>query len=388
MAKLANTAGQCLNNGQLLRHIGASDSAERIRLCLENDDGSILERVIETASDTEDSSPGVVSMFAETENPPPLYLKHPRDNYWFEHLPDQSAMYLQINLLYHNDSEPFEDFCRRMFDVFDKEGTDKLIIDLRRCPGGDHIELPLLKGILARPYIDRDDRLFLIIGRRTGSASQHLTSELESYTNATLIGEPTASKPNQYGAMQHFSLPFSKLEIACALKFFQDAKPADYSISSAPDIFVRRTSTDYIEKRDPVMEVIGDYDRYDRLRSEFKTRLSTAYLESGMAAFKEAFSGVEAEYTQLGFNMEVLLYDDLDSWMAEIEKSMDDYVEYLKFIHSRLPDSIPVSYDLAYWMNDRGDRVEAKRLYRKCLELNPEHHHARWRLGLIGMEER
>jgi hypothetical protein len=39
-------------------------------------------------------------------------------------------------------------------------------------------------------------------------------------------------------------------------------------------------------------------------------------------------------------------------------------------------------------MNERGDREEAKRLYGRCLELNPEHHHARWRLGLIELEER
>jgi tetratricopeptide (TPR) repeat protein len=385
---LASIPRWCLDDGQLLRHIGASDSAERITLGLEKDDGSTFEYALEMQADSEDSPPGVVSMLAEAENPTPLYLTHPRDNYWFEHLPDQNALYLQINLLYNNDAEPFADFCRRMFDAFDTAGAQKLIIDVRRCPGGDNIDMPLLKGILARPHIDRSDRLFLIIGRRTGSAAQHLTSEIESYTNATLIGEPTASKPNQYGNMQNFRLPHSQLEISCALDFFQDAKPADYSVFSAPDIFVRRTATDFRENRDPVMEVIVDYDSYEQARSEFKARISTAYSEGGMAGLKKAYGAVRADYAQMGFNMEVLLYDDLDSWMAENKKSLDDYVEYLKFIRSELPDSLPVSYDLAYWMNERGNTQEAKRLYRKCLDLNPEHHHARWRLGLIELEEK
>lgn len=385
---LANIPRGCLDDGQLLRHIGASDSAERIVLGLENDDGSTFEYVLEMEPDPGDSPPGVVSMLAETENPTPLYLTHPRDNYWFEHLPDQNALYVQINLLYDNDAEPFGDFCRRMFNAFDKAGAQKLIIDVRRCPGGDNIDLPLLKGILARPHIDRSDRLFLIIGRRTGSASQHLTSEIESYTNATLIGESTASKPNQYGNMQNFRLPHSNLEISCALDFFQDAKPADYSMFSAPDIFVRRTATDFKENRDPVMELIDDYDSYGRLRSEFKTRITSAYSEGGIVGFKEAYGALKADYLRMGFNMEVLLYDDLDAWMAENKKSIDDYAEYLKHIQSELPDSMPVSYDLAYWMNERGDKHEAKRLYRKCLELNPEHHHARWRLGLIELEEK
>ncbi len=187
--------------------------------------------------------------------------------------------------------------------------------------------------------------------------------------------------------MQNFNLPYSNLEISCALKYFQDTKPADYSTFSAPDIFVRKTSADFLENRDPVMECIADYGTYDRLRSEFKTRMSTAYSERGITGFKEAFDEVKAKYAQLGFNMEGLLYDDLDLWMAENKKSMDDYVEYLKFIHGELANSIPISYDLAYWMNGRGDGEEAKRLYRKCLELNPEHHHASWRLGLIELEE-
>lgn len=388
MTALGSVPRWCLDDGQLLRHIGASDSAERITLSLENDDGDLFEHVIEMEPDSGDSPPGVVSMLAGTENPTPLYLTHPRDNYWFEHLAEQNALYLQINLLSNKESEPFADFCRRMFDAFDTAGAQKLIIDVRRCPGGDNIDLPLLKGVLARPHIDRSDRLFLIIGRRTGSAAQHLTSEIESYTNATLIGEPTGSKPNQYGNMQHFRLPHSNLEISCALDYFQDAKPADYSMFSAPDIFARRTATDYRENRDPVMELIADYDSYDRLRSEFKTRMSTAYSEGGIAGFKEAYGAVKADYVQMGFNLEVLLYHDLDSWMGENKKVISDYVEYLKFIHGELPGSIPVSYDLAYWMNERGDTQEAKRLYRKCLELNPEHHHAKWRLGLIELEEK
>lgn len=388
MTALANIPRLCLNDAQLLRYIGASNSVERITLSLEDDDGGIIESVIEIDTDSEGSSANVVYMSAKSENAQPLYMAHPRENYWFEHLPEQNAMYLQINFLNNKASEPFSDFCGRMFDVFDKEDAQKLIMDVRRCPGGDHIELPLLKGILARPHIDRSDRLFLIIGRRTGSASQHLTSELESHTNVTLIGEPTASKPNQYGNMENFRLPYSKLEISCALDYFQDANPADASIWSAPVLFVRRTSNDFRENRDPVMECIAEYGSYDRLRSEFKTRMSNAYSEGGIAGFKETFSALKTKYAQLGFNMEVLLYDDLDLWMAENKRSIEDYVEYLEFIQNALRDSIPVAYDLAYWMKERGDTEEAKKLYRRCLELNPEHHHARWRLGLIELEER
>jgi hypothetical protein len=384
---LANLPRFFLNDGQLLRYIGANDSPDRMTLTLENDDNSLFDYEIKTDPNYGTAGVSWLSMVSSTGEPP-LYKKHRDKNYWFEYLPEHQAVYLHINLMNDSDTDPFPAFCSRLFDTLDAKQAKKLIIDVRGCPGGDHIELPLLKGILARPYIDRTDRLFLIIGRITGSASQHLASELERYTNATLFGEATASKPNQYGAIQRFTLPYSKLEISCALKYFQDTEPDDYSMTTMPDIYVRRSSSDARENRDPIMERIFTYDSYKNMKADFKERLSQAYMESGLAGFKQAYDSVKAIYVEHGFNMETLLFEDLDAWMGSNRKSDEDYVEYLKFIHHELPSSIDVCYDLAYWMNERGNREEAMRLWERCLTLNPEHHKARWRLGLMKLEEK
>ncbi len=69
------------------------------------------------------------------------------------------------------------------------------------------------------------------------------------------------------------------------------------------------------------------------------------------------------------------------------QKSKNDYIEFLKFIYNELPNSIPITYDLAYWMNKPGNKEEAKKLYQKYIQLNPEHHHAKMRLDLIELEE-
>jgi len=384
---LAITPRFYLNDGQLLRYIGACDSPNRMTLTLENDDGTTFTHEINT-----DPAYGVAAInwksMVTAGDEPPLYKRHSDRNYWFEYLPERRAVYLQINMMNHADSDPFPDFCGRLFDTLDENEAEKLIIDVRGCPGGDHIELPLLKGILARPHIDRSDRLFLIIGRITGSASQHLASELEHYTNVTLFGEATASKPNQYGSMQRFTLPHCKLEMVCALKYFQDTEPDDYATASVPDIFVPRSSRDALENRDPVLERIFDYDSYKHLRGDFKETLSGAYTEGGLDGFKKAYSSIKATYVEHGFNMEMLLFDDLDVWMAANKRSEDDYVEYLEFVHGELPNSSAVCYDLAYWMNERGEKEEAKKLWQRCLALNPEHHKAKWRLGLMRLEEK
>jgi TPR repeat protein len=376
-----------LNDGQLLRYVGASDSPDSITLGLEKNDGGVFDFVVRADPDYGTAAIRWLTMAAASGNPPPLYKTHSSENYWFEYLPEQRAVYLQINLMNDMDSEPFADFCQRALDTLDQRQAAKLIIDVRGCPGGDHIEMPLLKGILARPQIDQSDRLFLIIGRMTGSASEHLTAEFDRYTNATLFGEGTGSKPNQYGAMQQFTLPHSQLQVSCALKYFQDAEPSDYSVSSLPDIFVPKLSSDSRLNRDAVLERIFDYDSFKQLRPQFQTLLSEAYLSGGLGAFQKAYDSVKSMYVDYGFNMENLLYRDLDVWMSQNKRSEEDYVEYLTFIHQELPNSIAVCYDLAYWMNDRGNKDEARRLWEQCLAMNPEHHHAKWRLGLMKLDE-
>jgi tetratricopeptide (TPR) repeat protein len=188
--------------------------------------------------------------------------------------------------------------------------------------------------------------------------------------------------------MQRFTLPHSKLEIVCALKYFQDAEPTDYSVAGTPDIYVPRNSSDARENRDPVMERIFTYDSYKHLKGDFKERLSQAYMESGIDGFKRAYDSVKATCVEHGLNMETFLYKDLDAWMGRNRRSDEDYVEYLKFIHHELPNSMDVCYDLAYRMNERGDREEARRLWEQCLSLNPEHHKAKWRLGLMRLEDK
>jgi len=384
---LANMPRFFPSNGQLLRYIGASDSPDSITLTLESDTGGIFDYKISTDPNFGTAALRLNSMVKAEVSPQPLYRKRRAERYWFEYLPEQRAVYLQINLMNDIDSDPFPAFCRRLFDTLDTNEAERLIIDVRGCPGGDHIELPLLKGILARPHLDQADRLFLVIGRRTGSASQHLTSEFEHYTNATLFGEATGSKPNQYGDMQQFTLPHSKLEIACAQKYFQDAEPSDYSMASTPDIYVSNRSSDFRENRDPVMDRIFAYDSYKHLKPAFRELMSKAYMDGGLEGFRRAYDSVKTTYVEHGFNMEKLLFRELDAWMGNNRRSDEDYVEYLKFVHNELPNSIAVCYDLAWWMNERGSKEEARRLWEKCLVLNPEHYHARWRLGLMKLEE-
>ncbi len=373
-----------IHDGPLLQYIGASPLLDKVSLLLADDDGREFEYLIET--DVRISDP--VFMNEGSPNPVPLYLRQPYNLYWFEYLPDQKALYIQINAFVHKKNEPFDKFCQHLFETFDEQKAERLIVDIRQNTGGNHIELPMLKGILNRPNLDRPDRLFIIIGRTTVSAAQHFTSELVWYTNATFFGEPTCSKPNQYGAIRRFLLPHSQLQIGCAIDYYQDAQPFDFSMETEPNFFVSLFSVDFKENRDPVLERIFNYDSYKNLRPEFTSKMAEAYQSGGLEGFKKAYELIKPDYRKYGFNMKNLLYDDFDNWMASHKKSDEDYIGYLRFIHGELPKSINVCYDLASWLERTGHQEEAKKYYRKCLELNPEHSYARMRLNLMDLEEK
>jgi hypothetical protein len=371
-----------MNDGPLLHYIGASPSPDEVQLLLADDQGREFAYVIQT--DVGMSSP--VGMNGDSRNPVPLYLKKTGDPYWYESLPDQKAVYLQINAFVHKKNEPFDEFCRRLFDAFDGQKAEKLIIDIRQNAGGNHIELPLLKGILNRPELDHPDRLFVIIGRTTVSAAQHFASEIVRYTNATFFGEPTCSRPNQYGAIRRFNLPHSQLQIGCAVDYYQDAQPYDFSTETEPHFFVGLTSADFRENRDPVLERIFLYDTYKTMRSELLPQLAEAYRSDGMKGLIDSYRRLKPDYVKRGFNMKNLLYDDFDGWMAKNKKTDDDYLAFLAFLHGELPRSIEVCYDLAVWLERSGQREEARRYYEQCLQRNPEHSYARMRLDLMDLE--
>jgi hypothetical protein len=137
---LANMPRFFLNDGQLLRYIGASDSPNSMTLTLENDDNSMFDYEIKTDPNYGTADVSWLSMVRSSDEPP-LYKRHRNKNYWFEYLPEQRAVYLQINLMNDIDTDPFPTFCGRLFDTLDAKKAEKLILDVRGCPGGDHIEL-------------------------------------------------------------------------------------------------------------------------------------------------------------------------------------------------------------------------------------------------------
>ena len=390
-----------LGFAEMLKKIAAVEDVKNISLSLRNKKNKLLKIEIDTVPFTDmarylgswypQACPELVTMNEGAKNPLPLWLKNNEKNFWFEYIPEEKMMFLQINSLlspHGGGKGSFTEFCTQFFEAFDQSKPEKLVIDIRANNGGNHVELPLLKGILARPTIDRHDKLFLITGRVTYSAAVHFTTIFKKYTNVTVIGEPTAGRPNHYGAIRPFKLPnHPQITIGCSVDYYQDSEPFDFNTTHVPDIMTAITSADYRDNIDPALNKIKDYDRILNLVRTVALEMEKEYAANGCEGMKKSYLSRKQELMIRGYNLEKFFSDFIDDWFFANKKSMADYTDLLSFACAECPESIELCYALAARLEADGRFAEAVKYYNHCLKLNPACHYAKMKLGLRQLQE-
>jgi hypothetical protein len=386
-----------LGFAEMLKYIGATEAVDKIDLTLqtaENKEKGVGVRTVSFISMARhlggwypQAANGLSTMNETAEAPLPLWLKNREKSFWFEYVPQDKMMYLQINSLNiprGNEPGSFGSLCEDFFKAFDEHAPEKLVIDVRANNGGNHVELPLLKGILARPFIDRPDRLFLITGIVTYSAAVHFTTVFRKFTRATVIGEPTAGRPNHYGAIRRIKLPnHPQVVIGCSIDYYQDSEPFDFNTAHVPDILAEMTAADYRNNVDPCLERVRDYGRIAARVPILEEELKNAYTAGGLEAMKLAYGRKKGELKQTGYSPEKFFLEFRTNWFINNKKSASDELDYLAFSFAECPESIDLGYLLAVRLEAEGRLEDAKTHYRRCLRLNPECHYAAMKLGLL-----
>lgn len=189
--------------------------------------------------------------------PQPLFLSKMDDPYWFKLLPEYSTIYIQFNVVTQKEEKSIEDFNMEIRTQIDQNKTGNLILDLRHNHGGDGSLLPpMLKTIMNFEFKNPNGKIFVIMGRGTFSAGQNLLTDITSFTNAILVGEPSGSKPNHIGDAGWFQLPYSGLKGIVSTQFHQTSTAEDFRNWIAPHIPVTLSSTDYFEGNDRALDTI------------------------------------------------------------------------------------------------------------------------------------
>jgi hypothetical protein len=187
---------------------------------------------------------------------PPLYLRQRDQPFWFASLDSVGVFWIQFNAVQDSPTDSLGALARRALAAAEQSRATRLVVDIRRNNGGDNTLLrPLVVGLI-RSRFNAPRHLYVVIGRLTFSAAMNFATQIERYTEARFVGEPTAAPPNHFGETRRLVLPNSGITVLYSTLFWQDADPRDQRPWIAPAIEVPPTFADYRAGRDPVLDAI------------------------------------------------------------------------------------------------------------------------------------
>ena len=168
------------------------------------------------------------------------------------HVALDEAVYFQINQI-HDGEMSLEEASEAAIAEAVAMESPALVIDLRRCLGGDGTLNAGLIAALEAHADELDGRIAVLTSRQTHSAAVMLVSALEQNTSARFYGQATADRPNHYGETNIFVTPNSLLPIIHASEYYQTSSPDDDRLNRQPDVPVPYRFSDYVRGDDPVL---------------------------------------------------------------------------------------------------------------------------------------
>lgn len=311
------------------------------------------------------TKPNWVDARDSAQRPVPLWLKDPQNKFWFEYLTDSRTVYVQFNQVGNKDDETVEAFSKRLFAFVEANRVDRLVLDLRLNRGGNGgLNRPLLLGIIRSQKVDQQGKLFALIGRSTWSAAQMLVNELEKYTNAIFIGEPTGGKVNSYGDSRRITLPNSGITVRVSTLWWQEDE-RDRRQWKAPRIAADLSFEDYRTNTDPALKAAITYAPKKGLTELLMEALSANDFNLAAERYKgwladpvNAYLNSEAQVNRLGYEL-----------MAA--NGLDQAIEVFKLNVAVFPQSPNAHDSLGEAYMKKGDKDAAIRSYERALELNP-----------------
>ena len=378
------TAPRLLVIPEVLHALRIADNLRMVQLAVEKDGRQIALELKPTAQLQqlfEGSPADWVDARSSSAGPAPLWLRDPHNNFWFQHLTGAEAAcaqgcekgiaYVQFNAVQdrpHAGGKPGETvaaFFQKVFEYIEANKIDKLVLDMRLNGGGNnYLNLPLTIGMI-KSRVNKRGNLFVIIGRETFSAAQNTVNELEKYTNAIFVGEPTAATPNHFGDARNVVLPNSKISIRASTLWWQDLDPRDNRKWTAPQIAAELTSADYKANIDPAMAAILKFVPGGGL----PLQLTGALKAGGYAAASKAFRSFREDpahvYLETESEVNRLGYELLR------ENRTDEAIEIFRLNVEAYPKSANTYDSLAEAYLKKGNKDEAIKYYSKALEVNP-----------------
>jgi hypothetical protein len=304
----------------------------------------------------------------------PLWLEKPTDLYWMTYLDASKTLYVQYNAVHDKEDETIASFSAKLEAFASSHPVDRLALDVRQNSGGNnYYNASLIRSIL-HARLDARGKLFLIIGRSTFSAAQNLVNDLRRFGEPTFVGEPTGSRPNQFGDHEPVVLPHSGLVVMVSTVFWQDAGKQNHASSTSPDVPAELSFGQYREGFDPAMDAVLRYRSIaEALAPALETGESAAVADR-YRAFKSdpatAWIPTEREINALGYRL-----------LGERRAGLAETI--LQLNAESHPRSANAFDSLGEVLLSEGKLARARESYARALELGPDNDNARRMLAAI-----
>lgn len=184
------------------------------------------------------------------------------------YFPEEKIYYILYNSCWGRESEAefksrekaaslpsFTEFGQKAFGILQGNPVGKIIFDMRNNGGGNSAQGTAFIERLAR-FLEQHPgiKTYVVIGRSTFSSAILNTMDFKHLTDAVVVGEQTAGKPNHFGEVRNFQLPGSKLTVAYSTKYFRRTDEEADTIT--PDVRIEMSFADFTKGIDPVYEWI------------------------------------------------------------------------------------------------------------------------------------
>lgn len=175
--------------------------------------------------------------------------------YFYEMYPEDSMIYVRVNQFETMPEYTFMDFGNQIIrEVREAGGMKKIVIDLRRNPGGYQF-LGYPEFIRALERMDIED-IYVLVDQGTFSCAIIMASNIKHYfPDAMIIGTPAGQPPNFYAGMWDGDYVMPNCQVECRIPTaFHNIFP-DYEYDALmPDLIVYPTLNDYMYSIDTILE--------------------------------------------------------------------------------------------------------------------------------------
>jgi hypothetical protein len=185
--------------------------------------------------------------------PLPLYRQDATRPYWLRVLPGRRAVYLKYNQCLHGSG--FQRLAAQALALLRAHRDYRLVVDLRDNGGGDSGPFQsLITGLLADRWLRGPGRVIGLVNEFTDSSAT-VDAESLKQAGALLIGQPPADPVDEWGNIQTFRLPRSRLLIEYTTATINGTG----TLWGIPNMVIKPTLAQILAGKDPVLAAALSY---------------------------------------------------------------------------------------------------------------------------------